>query len=51
MKANMKKYLPEYFIPDKIMVMEKFPVTPNGKIDRKALISEYEKIINQHLRL
>ncbi len=51
MKANMRKYLPEYFIPDKIMVMEKFPVTPNGKIDRKALISEYEKIINQHLRL
>lgn len=43
MKANMRKYLPEYFIPDKIMVMEKFPVTPNGKIDRKALISEYEK--------
>ena len=45
MKANMKKYLPEYFIPDKIMVMEKFPVTPNGKIDRKALISEYEKTL------
>lgn len=42
LKENMRKYLPEYFIPDKIMVMEKFPVTSNGKIDRKALISAYE---------
>lgn len=42
LKKNMRKYLPEYFIPDKIMVMEKFPVTPNGKIDKKALISAYE---------
>ncbi len=41
-KKKMKKYLPEYFIPDKVIVMDKFPLTSNGKIDRKALVSEYE---------
>ena len=29
--------LPEYMVPDDFMVMSAIPITPNGKIDRKAL--------------
>jgi amino acid adenylation domain-containing protein len=36
-KNFLKKKLPEYMIPSVFINMEKFPLTPNGKIDRKAL--------------
>ena len=29
--------LPEYMIPNTIMILDKFPLDPNGKLDRKAL--------------
>lgn len=37
LRAYLKKNLPEYMIPFAFVVLEKFPLTPNGKIDRKAL--------------
>ncbi len=33
----VKQKLPEYMIPAGFTVIERFPLTPNGKIDRKAL--------------
>jgi amino acid adenylation domain-containing protein len=36
-RQNLRKHLPEYMIPAVYVVMESFPLTPNGKIDRKAL--------------
>jgi amino acid adenylation domain-containing protein len=33
----LAKNLPEYMIPSHFIVLEKFPLTPNGKVDRKAL--------------
>ncbi|WP_372371491.1 amino acid adenylation domain-containing protein [Candidatus Uabimicrobium sp. HlEnr_7] len=34
----MKEKLPQYMIPAHFVIMEKFPLNPNGKIDRKALL-------------
>ncbi|MBQ4254786.1 MAG: amino acid adenylation domain-containing protein, partial [Bacilli bacterium] len=35
--AHMAKSLTPYMIPKAMMQLEKFPLTPNGKIDKKAL--------------
>jgi len=33
----LKEQLPDYMVPTHIMVLDAIPLTPNGKIDRKAL--------------
>ncbi|HVI08026.1 MAG TPA: amino acid adenylation domain-containing protein [Candidatus Binatia bacterium] len=37
LRDYVKKQLPEYMAPANFVFMESFPVTPNGKVDRKAL--------------
>lgn len=37
LRAALAESLPEFMVPAKIMVIDRFPLTPNGKIDRKAL--------------
>ncbi len=36
-KQNIAKTLPEYMVPRHIIQLEKMPLTPSGKIDRRAL--------------
>lgn len=35
--ANLRLALPDYMIPDRIIILEKYPLLPNGKIDRLSL--------------
>jgi amino acid adenylation domain-containing protein len=36
-KDSMRKSLPEYMVPDNFIIIPEMPLTPNGKVDRKAL--------------
>ncbi|SFD15580.1 non-ribosomal peptide synthetase, partial [Pseudoalteromonas denitrificans] len=36
-KVSLEQQLPEYMIPNILMVVSEWPLTPNGKIDRNAL--------------
>ena len=37
LRSELRRQLPVYMVPRDIIVLETFPLTPNGKIDRKAL--------------
>ncbi|NMO14854.1 amino acid adenylation domain-containing protein [Pyxidicoccus fallax] len=37
LRALMQAKLPEYMVPSALMVLEALPLSPNGKVDRKAL--------------
>jgi amino acid adenylation domain-containing protein len=35
-KIHLSEHLPDYMVPSYMVQMEKIPLTPNGKVDRKA---------------
>ena len=48
-RAHLAKELPNYMVPPYVVRLEKVPLTPNGKIDRKALpIPSHEHIQPAH---
>lgn len=37
LRSSLQQRVPDYMVPAAIVMMETFPLTPNGKIDRRAL--------------
>lgn len=49
LRKFMESYLPSYMIPSGFVPLEEYPRTPNGKIDRRALLSlNYSETIDKH---
>lgn len=38
LREELREYLPDYMIPRRFKFLEKMPMTPNGKADRRALL-------------
>lgn len=36
-RANLRNSVPDYMVPDNFVVIDAMPMTPNGKVDKKAL--------------
>ena len=37
LRDHLRKILPQYMIPSQIIILDQMPLSPNGKVDRKAL--------------
>lgn len=43
-KEDLKNSLPDYMVPDNFIIVPAMPLTPNGKVDKKALAKHGESI-------
>uniref|UniRef100_UPI0030EDBFDA amino acid adenylation domain-containing protein n=1 Tax=uncultured Maribacter sp. TaxID=431308 RepID=UPI0030EDBFDA len=48
-KNRLSKSLPDYMIPSYFEIRNEIPLTPNGKIDKKALPKPEVKVENDHI--
>ena len=50
LQEELRKRLPTYMIPSAILLISQMPVTPNGKIDRKALSARRPEQVSARAR-
>jgi arthrofactin-type cyclic lipopeptide synthetase C len=48
MLDRLRKTLPDYMVPQQLIPVAAFPLTPNGKIDRQALLKQAELPIDDN---
>lgn len=52
LSENLRRNLPEYMVPPYFVFLDTFPLSPNGKVDRKALPSpSHLELIDQHIKI
>ena len=51
LKEFLKKTLPEYMVPSYFIRLEKIPLTPNGKVDRKNLPDPHRERDEKEIKL
>lgn len=44
LKAGLRRKLPDYMVPPSVVFVREFPLTPNGKVDVKALPAPLEEV-------
>ncbi|MEE8586886.1 MAG: amino acid adenylation domain-containing protein, partial [Acidobacteriota bacterium] len=40
LRSHLRAHLPDYMIPSRIVELDELPLTPSGKVDRQALLSQ-----------
>jgi amino acid adenylation domain-containing protein len=51
LKVSLNESLPEYMVPQEIIMMESFPLTPNGKIDKKAFPKPHLNTVGKEYKM